>query len=136
MLGLIVRYGYLELPGPLETAVGHLARAMIPLALVTLGTQIARSRRAKQSGLVTSTTILRLIGGPIIGMGLVMLLRLKGLPAQVLLVGSGAPTAVNTTILAIEYDNEPDFTVNTVSVCTILSGVTVAALIFLVKLYV
>lgn len=135
ILGLVVRYGHLELPGPIETAVGHLAGAMIPLALVTLGTQIARSRRAKEGGLVTGTTILRLIGGPIVGLGLVMLLRLEGLPAQVLLIGSGAPTAVNTTILAIEYENEPDFTVNTVSLCTILSGITVAGLIFLVKLY-
>jgi predicted permease len=135
ILGLIVRYGHLELPGPIETAVGHLARAMIPLALVTLGTQIARSRRAGEGALVTGTTLLRLIGGPIIGLGLVTMLRLEGLPAQVLLVGSGAPTAVNTTILAIEYDNEPDFAVNTVSMCTILSGVTVAGLIFLAKSY-
>jgi len=105
------------------------------VVLVTLGAQIARSRRDPRRSAVTTAVLLRLVGGPLIGLGLVMLLRLHGLPAQVLLVASAAPTAVNTAILSIEYGNEPDFAVNTVFITTLLSGLTVAATIYLARLY-
>jgi predicted permease len=135
ILGLIIRYTHTAVPPPVETAIGHLARAMVPLALITLGAQVANSCRDQHRLAVATSVVLRLVGGPAMGLGLVTLLGLHGLPAQVLLIGSAAPTAVNSVVLAIEYKNEPDFAVDTVSICTLLSGLTVTAVIFLAKRY-
>lgn len=43
------------------------------------------------------------------------------------------PTGVNSTILAEEYDNEPDFASQTVLISTLLNIVTMTALISLAK---
>jgi predicted permease len=134
VLGLVVRYTHPNIPAPVNTAINHLAAAMVPVALMTLGAQIARARPDKRKGILTATVVFRLIGGPLVGLGLIYLLRLHGITAQALLVGSASPTAVNTTILAIEYRNQEDFAVNTVFIATLFSGLTVATVIYLAKI--
>jgi predicted permease len=52
--------------------------------------------------------------------------------AEIAIISSAAPTAVNSVLLAIQYDSEPDFASQTVFFSTILSSITVSFVIFLV----
>ncbi|NWG75268.1 MAG: transporter, partial [Rubrivivax sp.] len=52
---------------------------------------------------------------------------------EALLVSSAVPTAVNTTLLAIEYQNEPEFASQVVLATTVASGVTCALWILLAQ---
>jgi len=51
--------------------------------------------------------------------------------AQVLIISSSVPTSVSTTLIAVEFDNEPDFILQIVMTSTILSAVTLTVVIYL-----
>jgi predicted permease len=73
----------------------------------------------------------RLILGPLIAVALIFIFQYRGIMAYALLISSSMPTAVNTALLAIEFDNEPRFAAQAVLFTTILSIVTVSFTIYL-----
>ena len=123
----------LEWPLPYFAAkpLGYIADSMVAIALLTLGAQIVKYPLRLDRIDVYVSVALRLLIGPAIGFALVWALGLKGIPAQALLIASGMPTGVNSTILAEEYDNEPDFASQTVLISTLLNIITMTALISL-----
>lgn len=50
---------------------------------------------------------------------------LHGIIASILVIGLGAPTAVNVVLTSIELDNEPEFASQAVFTSTILSMITI-----------
>lgn len=133
VLGLIFHVLKLPLPEFASKPLGYISDSMVSVALLTLGAQIVKYPLRLDRLDVYVSVLLRLLIGPAIGLLLVFLLGLKGVPAQALLIASGMPTGVNSTILAEEYDNEPDFASQTVLISTLLNIVAITALISLAK---
>ncbi|MDN4068622.1 AEC family transporter [Paenibacillus vini] len=133
VLGLVFHVLKLPLPEFASKPLGYISDSMVSVALLTLGAQIVKYPLRLDRLDVYVSVLLRLLIGPAIGLLLVFLLGLKGVPAQALLIASGMPTGVNSTILAEEYDNEPDFASQTVLISTLLNIVTITALISLAK---
>jgi predicted permease len=77
--------------------------------------------------------LLTLVATPVLGVGLVWALGLEGPARQALIVQSGMPSAVITTILALEFDVAPSFVTAVVVATTALSPITVTILIALAK---
>jgi len=132
-LGIVLQQTGRVLPGPLDKAVELVAGGLVPVALSTLGAQLALVRWSGRLRPVLLAALLRLLGGPALALGLLLLLGWKGLLAQQLLISSTVPTAVNTTILAIEFDNEPEFASQAVMLSTLLSALTVTVFIQLAR---
>jgi len=132
-LGLVLQQTGRVLPGPLDKAVELFANGLVPVALSTLGAQLALVRWSGRLRPVVLSAVGRLIGGPSLALGLLLLLGWDGLLAQQLLISSTVPTAVNTTILAIEFDNEPEFASQAVMLSTLLSALTVTVFIQLAR---
>lgn len=107
----------------------YLKGGLIPVALFTLGVQLSKSKFRPGNGAVWGATVMRLIISPMIAYGLLVLMQINGTMAQVLLIGSGLPSAVTTALAAVEFDNEPEFASQTVMVTTVLCAVTLAVLI-------
>jgi len=122
-----------RLPQPLDTAVRLLAQAAVPLMLLVLGLQLARTPRIERPATVAAASILRLASGPLIGLALATALGLTGLTRQAAVVEASMPPAVITTILALEYGVEPGFITSTVFVATLLSPISVTAVLALLK---
>ena len=118
---------------PIWISLDSLGNGLVPLALITLGAQLAQTKVSFKIPRVYASIILRLLISPVVAFLLVLLLKLKGIAAEVLIISSAAPTAVNSVLLAIEYDNEPEFASQAIFFSTVLSSVTVAAVIFLVS---
>ncbi|WP_394172975.1 AEC family transporter [Guptibacillus hwajinpoensis] len=112
----------------------YIADAMVALALVTLGAQVAQLRFAKNLSVVYVSLILRLIMGPAIALAIIYLLSLDGVIAQALLISSAMPTAVNSAIIAQEYENEPELAAQIVLASTVFSMVTVTVVISVSRL--
>jgi len=72
-----------------------------------------------------ASAAIRLVGGPLAGLGIIHMLGISGLAAQVLLIGSAVPTAVNTALLSIEFESESDFASQAV-LCSTLASVATA----------
>jgi predicted permease len=121
------------LPAPINSSLNILATGTVPVALIALGAQMATLRSHPFSRALSLTLVLRLCIGPLIGFALVVLLGIKGELAPAIIVSTSFPTAVNSALLAIEFDNEPDFAAASVFYSTLLSAVTVSLVIFGVR---
>lgn len=135
--------GAAEILRPFWTAIEYVSRSMIPIALLTLGAQLAVVRRGHTAYPVRLGVILRLLVGPVVGLGLIYLLMalanwtgvflVTPRVAQLMLIASATPTAVNCMLLCLEFDNHPDFAARAVFFSTVLSPLTITLVIFLAQ---
>lgn len=130
--GVVMSTG-LRLPAGVMRPIELLASAAIPCMLLVLGMQIERGARAERPALVAVAAALVLVGAPLVGFLLAHLLGLSGPARQAVLVQSAMPSAVVTTILALEFDAAPAFVAAVVVVTTLISPITVSLLIALLK---
>jgi len=110
-----------------------ISEAYVAMALLTLGSQMARVRLAHVPLDLVMSAGLRLLIGPLVGLGLVAVLGLEGLLAQILVIGISGPSAVAGAVVAIEFRNRPDFAARAVMLSTLAAGVTVPTVIFAVQ---
>lgn len=129
---LSVKLLKLTLPEPILVPLKYISDGFVGFALLTLGVQLAEIKMKFKVNLVLLASFIRLIISPIIGLTLVLLLGIKGVFAQALIIGASTPSAVNTVIIAKEYDNEPEYASQVVFVSTILSSLTISSVIYLV----
>ncbi len=126
------------LPGPVADAVRYLGDGLIPVALITLGAQLAESRIGSRAIPITWAVILRLIISPVVMALLVYLASLAGLlafdslPARVLIVSAAIPAAVNTVIVSMEYEAHPDVAAGAILIGTPISAATLTLVLYLV----
>ncbi|MDA1191382.1 MAG: AEC family transporter, partial [Candidatus Poribacteria bacterium] len=118
-----------SVPTFIDVPVGRIASVLAPLGLVTLGAQIATVDRIERWSPLILSSVTRLLIGPAIGFGLAYAFGLSGMIAQALVVSSSVPTAINTALLSIEFDNEKNFAAQAVMLSTLLSIVTVSVVI-------
>jgi predicted permease len=116
-------------PPPLMRPVELLSGAALPTMILVLGMQLERTARPDRPGLVLLAGALTLVATPVIAVGAAHLFGLTGAARQAAIVQSGMPSAVLTTILALEFDVAPSFVTACVMLSTIASPVTVTLLI-------
>lgn len=133
LLAMALRALDASLPRQLGVPLDHLANGLIPVALLTLGVQLSRSGRTRVWLPLALAAVLRLAIAPLLALGVVHLMGLAGLTAQVVTVAAGFPTAVNIYILASRYDEQPELASRLVFATTLLSAVTVSLLLALVR---
>lgn len=121
------------LPAPIDTALKTLSEGLVPVALITLGVQMATLKSHPFSAFLAWSLVLRLIIGPILGLVIVLALGVRGELAQAIVVSTSFPTAVNAALIAIEFDNEPEFAAAAVFYSTLLSALTVSLVIYGVR---
>ncbi len=131
VLAIIFNYANLPIPMFAWTPLNYLAQAMIPIALILLGAQIARFKFTFKWTSAYFYIIIRLIIGPIIALGIIYVLGFHGIIAQALFIASAMPTSVNSSVIAQEYDNYPELAAQLVFISTLLSAITVVAVIYL-----
>lgn len=122
-------------PEPVLVPIRYLSTGFFSVALLTLGVQLADVTTKINLKAVLLSSSIRLILSPLFGYLLVLLLGLHGVIAKGLIIGVSMPTAINTAILAREFDNEPDYASQNVFVSTLLSPFTLSVVIFLVNTY-
>jgi malate permease and related proteins len=130
--GLVIWTG-VTLPAAVFRPAELLGSAAIPVMLLVLGMQFEKGAWPERPGLVAAASVLALVGSPLIGYGLAALLGLQGIARQAVLVEAAMPSAVITTILALEFDVSPRFVTSVVVVTTLASSVTVSLLIAMLK---
>jgi len=118
---------------PLWTSLNYGANALVAVNLIALGVQLSKTRFSFSNKDVYLSCFIRLVIGPILAIILVLLFQLKGIIAQVAMISSALPTAVNTALIAVEYDNHPDFASQTVMISTLLSAVSLAFVIYFTR---
>jgi predicted permease len=130
---VLVAWSGVRLPTGVERPIELLSAAAIPTMLLVLGMQLERSAWPDRPRLVATAATLTLVAAPALGFLLAGLLGLTGDARQAVIVESAMPSAVITTILALEFDVAPTFVTAVVVVTTALSPLTVALVIALLQ---
>lgn len=105
---------------------------LVAIALMTLGIQLAATKVNFRDISVYISNALRLIISPLIAWLLTVLFGLDGVIAQVLILGAAAPSAVNSVLLAVEFDGDATYASETVFLSTLFSAITVSIVVNLV----
>lgn len=130
--GITMNVANVSLPFVLRESLGSLAAAAIPVMLVVLGLQLHVPRRGDLVEPAVASAN-RLLIGPLVAWPVASLVGLHGVPWRTMIVLAGMPTAVVVTVLARELDARPELCVRAVILSTVLSLLTLAVLITLVK---
>ncbi len=131
-LGILVSATKTSLPKPLLISLKYLGDGLIPVALVTLGVQLAEQTNLKNGAAISVAAILRLVVSPLSMFAIVKLLGIQPELGRVLILGASVPTAVNTALLAIELQVNPNLASAIVLVTTLTCPITVTVTAFLV----
>ena len=119
----------ISLPGAAMAPVTLLSEAAVPMMILVLGMQLERASRPERPGVVAAAVFVSLILTPLAALGIAHLIGLRGAALQAGVLQTSMPTAVITTILAVEFDAVPDFVTSVVFVSTLLSPLTVTLII-------
>jgi predicted permease len=140
------------LPTWLDATTLYLAGGLVPVALVTLGAQLAKAPSWPRWRPVSFAMVLRLAGGPALMAAVVYAIRFiapgsrldllaiadassGATAAAVVIVTAGVPTAVNTLLLTMEMKGDAKLAGDCVFWTTILSPVTLLATIAVVRTF-
>ena len=115
------------------TPLNYLADGLVAFALITLGVQLAKTRPPAPRGNLGIALVIRLIGGPLVAMGLTWLFGFRGEIAAILIVGAAAPTAVNAALLAHEFKGDSRFAAAAVLYSTLTAGIIITGLLAILR---
>ncbi len=130
-LGLAVRASGWDIPLSLWRPAQLMADAAVPTMLLLLGILIANYRLPEKLGTLSAAAGLRLLLSPLLALALAPLIGLDGVARGAAIVESAMPTAVFTTVLALEFGVEPELVTGAVLATTLLSPLTVTPLLAL-----
>ncbi|HEY3115467.1 MAG TPA: AEC family transporter [Chloroflexota bacterium] len=122
---LLLRAFGVPLPAAVGRAAGLLAAGAIPAVILLLGMHIAGMELRRISLATWAGCASRLLLSPFLGIGLARLLGASALTSKVLILEAAMPTAVNATLIASEFDTEPQLVSAIALLTTAISLVTV-----------
>jgi len=118
-----------HVPDAIARPVAMLSDAALPMMVLVLGMQLERVTWPDRPDMVIVASLLSLVATPLAAFGVARLLGLQGPAFQAGVLQASMPTAVVTTILALEFDVAPSFVTSVVCVTTLLSPITLTVLI-------
>lgn len=131
--GFVFKWLQIDIPSPVASSLLLLGNGVVPLALLTLGAQLSNAKLSLLNKTLPLAVFLRLIISPVLAYLMTLAFGMNGDMARVLIVGAAAPTAVNSVLLAIEFKGDAEYASETVFLTTLISTITVTAVIILTK---
>jgi malate permease and related proteins len=126
---------HVAIPRAVMQPVMMLSDAALPMMILVLGMQLERATRPDRPTMVAVAVALSIVATPLAAIGIAYLVGLHGAAFQAGVLQASMPTAVITTILALEFDVAPNFVTSVVVFSTLLSPVTVTLLIAFLQRY-
>jgi predicted permease len=129
---MIVKGLHIPLPEAIHFPMVQISNGLVPIALLTLGVQISRTRWWGEMLPLSAASGVRLIVSPLIAIGLGWTwMHITPLPnpqvVPVLICGSALPVAVNVYIVAMQYNRQPELASRIIFWSTLASSVTLTA---------
>lgn len=118
-------------PIMVQRIAGLLGDAMIPVLLLALGLQFKEAGKLNFGMDVFLASLIRLIAGPATAFILIPLVGLSGIEASAGILQAAMPSAVLTSIIAMENDVAPAFVTSVICVSTLLSLATLTVVMSL-----
>lgn len=114
--------------------VDYIRSGMVSIALISLGSQLSYTKFDFSNKDSYIAAAIRLIGGPVLALGLIFIFGFNGVVAQALMISTAVPTALNTALIAVECNNCEDFASQTVMLSTLFSAATLTFVIYTARI--
>lgn len=134
LIGFLIFFTPISLPDAVGQAVGHIANLNTPLAMIVIGTYIARSNifQALKEVRIYYTSFIRLIFFPLIMIPMYLLLPSDSLVYLSNFIALACPTAAATSMLAAKYGGDAIYASKIIAISTILSIVTIPLVVIVI----
>lgn len=129
----VIRATGWTVPAPIMEGLRLPAQATIPMMLLLLGMQLANASVGDYWKAASVGTVLRLAIAPFIAVAFAALLNLSGPARQAGILEASMPAAVVSTLIANEYEAEPQLVTGTVLLSTLLSPISLSIIIALLQ---
>lgn len=136
-IGMVLFLLSVPVPTLIVDAIGHMGQLNTSLPMLIVGYYMAQTDILGALKDVRSylCIFLRLVGMPLLALGILLLVGLRGSVLVSCMICICAPVATTTTMFATRYDRNPLLSVNLVSLSTILSVITMPILIAITQLF-
>ena len=131
IIGLIFNVFNIPLPYVAESILNYFGDATIPLIMLCLGLSLEFKNIGHNLTDSIVVSIIKLIIAPLIVLGLLTLLKIKGMAFNIAILEAGMSTAMNALVLSIEYNLDSDLMGSLIFTNVILSIFTLTAIITL-----
>lgn len=129
IIGLIINLTKAQVPIAINNTLDFLANMTTPLVMVALGVYFnPKIQNIKKISLVYLT---RIVGGLISGLIFVLIFRLSGLNAKIIIASAAAPVGYNTLVLSQMEGLDVEFAASLVSFSILLGVVYIPILILI-----
>jgi malate permease and related proteins len=128
LIGTAILVGDVQLPDWVLTTIGLLGDLMIPLMLLALGNTLG-GLHAKRIPFAMGWGAARLVLGFLVALAIAELFGLEGIARGVLILQGTMPAAIFNYLFAARYDRRPDDVAGIVLMSTLLSALTLPALV-------
>lgn len=125
LAGLACNLAGLHLPGPVDTVLARLGAAAIALGILCVGASLAWEGGKGYGGLIAWMLVVKLVGLPLVALGVAGLLGLPALEARMLLLFGALPTASAAYVLAMRMGGDGRMVAVLISLGTLLSALTI-----------
>jgi predicted permease len=131
MAALLINSLTLTMPLPIERTVSILTGAGVPVMILLLGLELSNMKWTNSFKALGLAASVRLIAGPLLGVGFAALLGMQGVGMKAGIVDASMSSAVANANLASEYELDSSLVAATILVTTLLSPLTLTPLILL-----
>lgn len=122
IIGIMLQLMNVHVPTSIMNGVDLVADASIPVVMLVLGMQLATIKKTRvKYRFVSSVSFIRIIISPLIAAVILWFMPVSDLIKSVLIIQAAMPAAANTTMLALQFDTEPDLVSFTTFVTTMIS---------------
>jgi predicted permease len=130
-LAFLLKALSVKIPAFILDPISLLGQAAIPLMLVLLGMQLARTRLNLLPGFLSLASVLRLVVAPAVAWLITEALGIRGLTRDVVVLQTSTPSAVLPLLYSLRFGTRPDLVAGAIMVTTILSAGTLTVLLYL-----
>lgn len=133
IIGYLIMQSGIQLPGFVMATISKLASIASPLALFVLGGSINLQSFGKNIRPLSIAVLGRLVVVPALALTVACACGYRGPELGALMIAFGSPCAVSSYTMAAQMDGDAELAAQQVMITTILSSVTMFAMIFLFK---
>lgn len=132
---ILINITNIEIPDFLYHPIKLMGDAAVPVVLLILGIQLARTTIKGSIGVTLIATALKTLFAPIIIFFIVFFMGIEGTMAKVIILQHAMPTAVIMTMIAAEYKARTEVVANVTLLSSILSIFSITVILILLDFY-
>lgn len=133
VLAFALKMSGVGLPRFLLDPIELVGQGAVPLMLVLLGMQLARTRLNGNYGFLSLSVTLRLLVSPLVATGIAVLLGLGGIERGVAVLQTSTPSAVLPLLYSMRFGTRPDLVAGAIFISTLLSAFSLTVLLYILQ---